>query len=67
MSEELSWMLRPGTHVSNLADILERDWQRTVIDLANLHGYVHYHTHRSFKSPTGFPDLVLVGRRVIAL
>jgi hypothetical protein len=48
-----------------LADMLERDWQRQVVDLALTFGYDYYHTYRSKKSPAGFPDLVLVGRRVI--
>ena len=47
--------------------MLEKDWQKQVIDLATTLGYRYYHTHRSEKSPSGFPDLVLVGRRVVYL
>jgi hypothetical protein len=32
----------------------------TVIELANLYGWLHYHTHDSRNSSAGFPDLVLV-------
>ena len=49
----------------NLADMLEKDWQAQVIETARLLGYRHFHTYRSTRSPEGFPDLVLVGRRVI--
>ena len=37
----------------------ERDFQRTVIDLAELHGWLVYHTFDSRHSQKGFPDLVL--------
>lgn len=38
----------------------EGDFLRTVIDLATLYGYEHYHTYNSFRSDPGFPDLVLI-------
>lgn len=47
--------------------MLEKDWQKQVIELATTLGFRYYHTHRSEKSPSGFPDLVLVGRRVVYL
>ena len=51
---------------TSLADLLERDFQtKHVIPAAELLGYTHYHTHRSEKSPSGFPDLVLAGRRLV--
>ena len=33
--------------------------QDSIIELAKLLGYLHYHTHDSRRSPEGFPDLVL--------
>ena len=51
--------------MTSLADMLERDWQAQVIQAARLLGYRHYHTHSSKRSPEGFPDLVLCGRRVV--
>jgi hypothetical protein len=38
----------------------ERDWQRTVTELARLCGWRCYHTLRSQGSEAGFPDLVLL-------
>lgn len=49
------------------ADILEKDWQRTVVDLARRLGWTIYHTFNSRRSAHGFPDLVLVRDRVIYL
>lgn len=46
-----------------LHEILEKDWQRSVRDLAAQLGYAMYHTFDSRKSDTGFPDLVLVSRQ----
>lgn len=44
-----------------LNEILEKDWQRQVRDLADTFGYRRaYHTFDSRRSDTGFPDLVLV-------
>ena len=45
---------------------LEKQFQAQVITLAQLNGWMHYHTYLSKRSPHGFPDLVLVrGERVI--
>ena len=46
----------------------EREFQRTVLDLAHALGWRAYHTWMSARSAAGFPDLVLVrrGRIVIA-
>lgn len=38
----------------------ERSFQAQVVKLAELLGWRWYHTHRSDRSPAGFPDLVLV-------
>lgn len=50
-----------------LADLLEKDWQAQVVDLAKTLGYLIYHTHDSRRSAHGFPDLVLVRHSVIYL
>lgn len=54
-----------------LDDMLEKDWQRQVRELAETLGYRRaYHTFDSRRSDVGFPDLVLVSaqrRRVIYL
>ena len=38
----------------------EAELQRTIIDLATLFGWRHYHTFNSRRSDPGFPDLVLL-------
>ena len=53
-----------------LADALppqtEKHWLGQVLQMAEMLGWKHYHTHRSERSAAGFPDLVLVRRpRVI--
>ena len=56
-------MIGPATP---LEDILEKDWQRQVVDLAAQLGWRRaYHTHDSRRSSSGFPDLVLVRDRVV--
>lgn len=50
-----------------LDDILEKDWQRTVVDLAKQLGWLVYHTFNSRRSAHGFPDLCLVRDRVVYL
>lgn len=44
---------------------LESSFQIILLNLARQCGWRHYHTHDSRKSPSGFPDLVLVRERVI--
>jgi hypothetical protein len=41
----------------------ERAFMNQVIKAAEVLGWRWYHTHRSDKSPAGFPDLVLVRAR----
>lgn len=49
-------------------DVLEKDLQRTVIELAQVCGWQRiYHTHDSRRSQHGFPDLVLVRERIVFL
>lgn len=45
--------------------ITEAAFQSQVTDLADMLGYDWFHTHDSRRCPPGFPDLVLVGSRVI--
>ena len=40
--------------------ITEKQLESQVKDLAKVFGYIYYHTWRSFHSPAGFPDCVLV-------
>lgn len=56
--------LRPSVP---LDEVLEKDWQRTVTDLAKQLGWIVYHTFNSRRSTHGFPDLVLVRDRVVYL
>ena len=46
----------------------EADFQNTVIELAELHRWLVYHTHDSRRSAPGFPDLTMVrdGKLVFA-
>ena len=46
--------------ISETAFITEKAFESQVKDLAKLFGYLYYHTWRSFHSPSGFPDCVLV-------
>lgn len=53
-----------------LADMLEKDWDRQVRELATTLGYRYYHTLRSKGSQPGYPDITLVSaqrRRVVFL
>lgn len=50
-----------------LADLTEKQWQRIVTDLATVQNFRWYHTWRSVKSPTGYPDLHLVRDRSVFL
>ncbi|RDI73289.1 VRR-NUC domain-containing protein [Gaiella occulta] len=51
-----------------LDDILEKDWQRQVIDLANTFGWQRpMHIYDSRRSEPGWPDLALVRDRLVLL
>lgn len=51
-----------------LADILEAEWQRDVVQLARTLGWDRiYHTFNSRRSAHGFPDLVLLRDRCVML
>jgi len=45
---------------SKALDITEAQFERQVKDLASLFGWEYYHTWKSYHSPAGFPDSVLV-------
>lgn len=50
-----------------LPDLTEKQWQAQVVQLARTLGWKHYHTFRSTRSPSGFPDLILARDRLVAL
>jgi hypothetical protein len=60
-------MTRSIAPATPLEDVLEKEWQRQVVQLAKTLGYRTYHTFDSRRSTHGFPDLVLVRGRVIYL
>ncbi len=41
-------------------DLSEKDFQRQVVGLARLHGWLVFHDYDSRRSAPGFPDLVMV-------
>lgn len=43
----------------------EAELDDAVRQLAELYGWMRYHTYRSTRSPAGFPDLVLVRERIL--
>lgn len=50
-----------------LADSMsEAELQAHVMDMCRVLNLLVYHTHDSRRSPAGFPDLIITGRRVIA-
>lgn len=51
-----------------MVDVLEKELQAQVFELANLCGWRRaYHTHDSRRSASGFPDIVLVRERIVFL
>ena len=42
------------------ARLTEAQWQQTIVEAAQLHGWWLYHTHDSRRRARGFPDLVLI-------
>ena len=45
--------------------VSEKQFQAQILQLANLTGWLTYHTHDSRRSQAGFPDLVLVRPPVV--
>lgn len=51
-----------------LADVLEKDWQAQIVQLARQLGFQRiYHTFNSRRSAHGFPDLILLRDRLVAV
>lgn len=51
-----------------LADVLEKDWQAQIVQLARQLGFHRcYHTFNSRRSAHGFPDLILLRDRLVAV
>lgn len=59
-------LLKPRTRRGDaVGDLPESVFQRRILKLAFVTGWLrHYHTFDSINSPSGFPDLVLVNRRL---
>jgi hypothetical protein len=57
----------PDQEKPSESGLSETDFQNKVIRYAVAHGWMYYHTHDSRRSPSGFPDLVLVRERVVFL
>lgn len=53
--------------MSALVDMTEKQWTTRIVELSKMLGWLRYHTHRSERSPAGFPDEVLVRDRVVFL
>lgn len=53
-------MMSPGQWNAPSLRISEKEFQQMIVDLAAYLGYMHYHTHDSRRSVSGFPDLVLI-------
>src|SRR5579859_4032261 len=53
-------MPRPAPQVSPRRHLAEQAFQRQVEALADLRGWLFYHSHDSRRDRPGFPDLVLV-------
>ena len=47
------------------ANMSERQLQDQVLELAQIRGWLVYHTHDARRSQPGFPDLVLLRDRVV--
>lgn len=50
-----------------LEDVLEKEWQQQVVQLARTLGFRLYHTFDSRRSQPGFPDLIALRERPVAL
>jgi len=47
------------------AAMAEDELQANIMDACKVLGLLAYHTHDARRSPAGFPDLCIVGRRLI--
>lgn len=46
--------------------VTEADWQRTIVELARLNGWLVFHDRVAWRSDPGWPDLVLLrGPRLV--
>jgi hypothetical protein len=52
--------MSPGQWNAPSLHISEKEFQQMIIEVATYLGYLHYHTHDSRRSVSGFPDLVLI-------
>jgi len=52
-------------HSGRRGAISEKDWAQTVVEYAELMGWLVYRTWNSLHSPAGYPDLTLVRERVV--
>ena len=57
MSERMSAASKPTVN--------EKTFQKQIEDLCKVLGWKYYHTFNSYRSVSGFPDLVMVRERVV--
>lgn len=56
-----------GLTVQAHTEISEKQWQATVVELARTLGFRVFHPYDARRSAIGWPDLCLVGRKIIWL
>lgn len=61
-------MRRESSKRTDRPEMSEKEFQEWLRQLAKVTGWLYYHTYRSRRSPSGFPDAVLVkaGRMIFA-